>query len=105
MGRGHWYRVRIPDPNAQPVSKGTVKRVVGTFRPYRRKVTFVATLIIITATLGVINPLLIVYIFDHGLFGVPTGAPLCNGGPCPDMTVVYVGVALMVLIPIISGLI
>ncbi len=86
----------------RPIDRATVRRVVATFRPYRRKVTWVGILIVITAGLGVINPLLIVYIFDNGLFG--TGSPAtCQGSPCPQMHIVYVGVALMVIIPIITG--
>jgi len=102
MGRhGRFYATPADQPSG-PVDRATVKRVVGTFRPYRRKVGVVGLLITITSILGVFNPLLIVYIFNNGLFG--TGSPAtCNGGPCPDMHVVFWGVGLMIVIPIISG--
>ena len=74
---------------------------MATFRPYRRKVSLVGVLIVITSGLGVINPLLIAWIFNQGLFGYPPGQ--CGGGPCPQIDVVYIGVALMVIIPIITG--
>jgi ATP-binding cassette subfamily B protein len=91
------------DQPATPVDRATVRRVVGTFRPYRGKVGVVGLLIAITSILGVFNPLLIVYIFNNGLFG--TGNPAtCGGAPCPDMHVVVWGVALMIVIPIVSGL-
>ncbi len=86
----------------KPVDRETVRRVVDTFRPYKRKVYGVAALICVTAGLGVINPLLIVYIFNHGLFGLGTPA-MCNGQPCPDMHAVLWGVAFMIVIPIITG--
>jgi len=98
-----FYATPAEEP-AKPVDRATVKRVVGTFQPYRRKVWLVALLIVITSTLGVVNPLLIVYIFNNGLFGLGT-PPTCMGGPCPDMHIVIWGVALMIVIPIITGLI
>jgi ATP-binding cassette subfamily B protein len=102
MGRhGRFYATPAEQPSG-PVDRATVKRVVGTFRPYRRKVGAVGLLITVTSILGVFNPLLIVYIFNNGLFG--TGSPAtCNGAPCPDMHVVFWGVALMIAIPIVSG--
>ena len=58
MGR-HFYSVRAPEQDGRPVDKETARRVVGTFRPYRRKVSVVAVAIIVTALLGVVNPVLI----------------------------------------------
>jgi ATP-binding cassette, subfamily B, bacterial len=89
------------DQEPRPIKRATVKRVVATFRPYRGKVTIVGVLIVITAGLGVVNPLLIRWIFNDGLFGLPPR--VCQGGPCPNMHVVFVGVAFMVLIPIITS--
>ncbi len=104
MSKGHFYSVRVPDADARPINKKTVRRVVATFRPYRRKVSVVATLIIITATIGIANPLLIKYIFDNALFGLGD-PPSCKGLPCPNLSVLYLGVAAMVIIPIVAGLI
>src|SRR5438093_3243496 len=89
------------DEEPRPIKRATVKRVVATFRPYRGKVTIVGVLIVITAGLGVVNPLLIRWIFNEGLFGLPP--QVCQGGPCPNMHVVFVGVAFMVIIPIITS--
>jgi ATP-binding cassette subfamily B protein len=99
-----FFNVR-PDEPTRPVDRATVRRVVSIFRPYRGKVTLVGMAIVLTSVLGVVNPLLIRWIFDEGLFGNPNGTPpgSCNGGACPQMDVVYLGVALMVLIPIISS--
>jgi ATP-binding cassette subfamily B protein len=101
MGRhSRFYAMPAEQPD-KPVDRATVKRVVATFRPYRRKVTIVGVLIAVTAALGVVNPLLIKYIFDYGLFGNPPGS--CQGQACPQMDVVFLGVALMIVIPIITG--
>jgi ATP-binding cassette, subfamily B, bacterial len=91
--RGHYFHFE-PDPDARPVSRATLRRVVGIFRPYRRKVLMVAFLILVTSGLGVINPLLIKVAFDDALFG-PNG---------PQMGLLYVVVALMVAVPVVSGL-
>ncbi len=92
---------RVPSEEDQrPIGKHTVRRVVATFRPYRGKVTLVGLLIVVTSGLGVVNPLLIKYIFDHALFG-----KTCDGGPCPNLHTLYVGVGFMVGIPIVTGLI
>jgi len=91
--RGHYFHFE-PDPDARPVTRATLRRVVGIFRPYRRTVTGVGLLILVTSGLGVINPLLIKVAFDDALFG-PTG---------PRMGLLYVVVALMVAVPVVSGL-
>jgi ATP-binding cassette, subfamily B, bacterial len=103
MGRHSRFYATPAEKPDKPVDRATVKRVVGTFRPYRSKVWIVAVLIAITSGLGVVNPLLIVYIFNHGLFGIGV-PPTCQGGPCPDMHIVVWGVALMIVIPIITGI-
>jgi ATP-binding cassette subfamily B protein len=87
----------------RPIRAKTVRRVVGTFKPYRRKVAWVGLAIVVTSGLGVVNPLLIKWIFDNGLFGNPPN--LCAGQSCPQLDVVYIGVALMIAIPIVTGVI
>jgi ATP-binding cassette subfamily B protein len=76
------------------VKRTTVRRVVASFRPYKRKIAVVALAIVFTSALGVVNPLLIKVIFDTALF--------CGAG-CPDMSRLYGLVALMIAIPIVSG--
>jgi ATP-binding cassette, subfamily B, bacterial len=104
MGRHTRFYATPQDEPAKPVDRATVKRVVNTFRPYRGKVGIVGLLIVVTSGLGVVNPLLIVYIFNHGLFGIGS-PPTCQGGACPDLHVVFWGVALMIVIPVITGII
>ncbi|MFP5351075.1 MAG: ABC transporter ATP-binding protein [Actinomycetota bacterium] len=79
----------------RPARPGTFRRIVHTFRPYRGKVTLVGVLILATAGLGLINPLLIKVAYETLL-----------GESSPDerwRTLLWV-VAVMVATPIVSGL-
>ncbi|HEX6230781.1 MAG TPA: ABC transporter ATP-binding protein [Actinomycetota bacterium] len=102
--RGHGRMFRVPaEEDLRPIRKQTVRRVLGTFRPYRGKVALVGLAIVLTSGLGVVNPLLIKWIFDRALFGNPAGS--CGAGGCPDLSALYVGVAFMVAIPVVTGVI
>ena len=90
------HRLIIPDPDAGPIKGATVRRVLSTFKPYRKQVALVGIAILFTSALGVINPLLIKVIFDKALF--------C-GPECPNLDLLYGLVGLMVAIPIVSGVI
>ena len=57
--------------------QGLNRRIAASFRPYLAQVIIVGLLIFITASLGVVNPLLIRVIFDSGLFP-PSGSPNLN---------------------------
>jgi ATP-binding cassette subfamily B protein len=92
-----------PEEEKREIKPQTIRRVIATFRPYRGRVAVVAVAIVITSGLGVVNPLLIKHIFDHGLFGNPPGQ--CDLGACPDMHVVWRDVILMVAIPMITAII
>ncbi|HWC32022.1 MAG TPA: ABC transporter ATP-binding protein [Actinomycetota bacterium] len=92
--RGHYWSFE-PDPDAGPIDRATVRRVAGTFRPYKRQVWLIALAILVTSSLGVVNPLLIKAVFDRALF-VPGG---------PNLDLLYIFVGFMVLVPIVSGII
>jgi ATP-binding cassette subfamily B protein len=75
-----------------------VRRIVRLFERYRLQVALAAGAILLTSSLGVVNPLLIRAIFDQALF--------CGAGRgCPNLPLLYQLVALMVLIPLVSSLI
>jgi ATP-binding cassette, subfamily B, bacterial len=78
-----------------PVRAGrdTARRVIPLFRPYRLRVVFVVGLIVVTSTVGIINPLLIQTVFNKALF-VPGG---------PKLGLLYVLVAIMAAVPIVNG--
>jgi ATP-binding cassette, subfamily B, bacterial len=103
MRRGGHWGVAIPDPEAGPIKRQTVRRVARTFTPYRGKVGLVAVTIVITSVLGIINPILIKVIFDRALFGNPPGD--CGGFPCPRLGPLYLYVSIMIAVPVVSGII
>jgi ATP-binding cassette, subfamily B, bacterial len=104
MGRhGRFLDPRLPDEDRRPIRGTTVRRVVATFRPYRRKVGWVALAILVTSGLGVVNPLLIKVVFDRALFGDPPGS--CGGLPCPQLDALWLYAGLMIVIPIVTGVV
>ncbi len=103
MRRGGHFHVVVPDPDAGPIKKQTVRRVARTFRPYRGKVSVVGLAIFVTSVLGIVNPLLIKIIFDQDLFGNPPND--CLGGHCPNLHRLYFHVGLMIAVPVVSGII
>lgn len=83
-----------PDKPARP---GTFRRIVAIFQPYRRKVSFVAVLILITSVLGLINPLLIKVFFDDVV------TPILRGETDGKGQLLAVIAISMILSPIIAG--
>jgi ATP-binding cassette, subfamily B, bacterial len=73
--------------------RDTARRVIPLFRPYRRQVAFVIGLIVLTSTVGIVNPLLIQAVFNHALF-VPHG---------PRLHLLYILVGIMAAVPIVNG--
>ena len=85
----------LREEDKRPIERATVRRVARTFHPYKRKVLLIALTILVTAGLGVVNPLLIKVIFDTVLF---TGEGV-------RLDALYFWVALMVVVPIVAGVI
>ena len=75
------------------VDRDTARRVVPLFRPYRAQVAVVVGLIVLTSTIGIINPLLIQTVFNKALF--------VHGGPNIQLLVILV--AIMAAVPIVNG--
>jgi ATP-binding cassette subfamily B protein len=93
MGRrGGFGAAMMMDRPDRPISRGTVRRVVGFFRPYRLQVALVLVAILVIAVLGLANPILLKLIIDDALLHRNLGK-----------LTLYAG--LMVVIPIITGLI
>src|SRR6266700_1607154 len=78
---------------AAHVNRNTARRVVPLFRPYRAQVAAVVGLIVVTSTIGIINPLLIQVVFNKALF-VPGG---------PNLQLLVILVAIMAVVPIVNG--
>jgi ATP-binding cassette subfamily B protein len=102
MGRHGFFRVPAAEQEHRPVDRETVRRVVRTFRPYKGKVGLVGILIGLTSGLGVINPLMIVLVFDNALFG---RNGMCQGQPCPNVPLLYLYVGIMIAVPIVTSII
>jgi ATP-binding cassette, subfamily B, bacterial len=85
----------VADSTEPPTHAGrnTARRVIPLFRPYRLQVVFVVGLIVVTSTLGIVNPLLIQAVFNKALF-VPGG---------PRLELLYILVAIMAAVPIVNG--
>jgi ATP-binding cassette, subfamily B, bacterial len=73
--------------------RDTARRVIPLFRPYRPQVAFVIGLIVLTSTVGIVNPLLIQAVFNKALF-VPHG---------PRLHLLYILVGIMAAVPIVNG--
>ncbi len=101
MGRHGFFRVPPADEDRRKVDRATVRRVIGTFRPYKGKVGLVGLLIGLTSGLGVINPLMIVLVFDQALFG---DNGVCQGQPCPNLPLLYLYVGIMITVPIVTSI-
>ena len=82
----------MPDAPAH-TGRNTTRRVVPLFRPYRARVAMVVGLIVLTSTIGIVNPLLIQAVFNKALF--------VKGGPKLDL--LYILVAIMAAVPIVNG--
>ena len=74
-------------------NRDTARRVVPLFRPYRAQVAAVVGLIVLTSTIGIINPLLIQAVFNKALF-VPGG---------PNVQLLVILVTIMAVVPIVNG--
>jgi ATP-binding cassette, subfamily B, bacterial len=82
-----------PGDRPAQVGRNTTRRVLPLFRPYRRQVVFVVGLVILTSTIGIVNPLLIQVVFNKALF--PPGGP--------NLKLLYILVAIMAAVPIVNG--
>jgi ABC-type bacteriocin/lantibiotic exporter with double-glycine peptidase domain len=74
-------------------NRDTARRVVPLFRPYRVQVAAVVGLIVVTSTVGIINPLLIQVVFNKALF--------VHGGP--NIRLLVILVSIMAVVPIVNG--
>ena len=83
----------IADPRGR-VGRDTARRVIPLFRPYRGRVVVVVGLIVLTSTIGIVNPLLIQAVFNKALF--PPGGS-------PNLELLYILVAIMAVVPIVNG--
>ena len=92
-GRGFWGGGPEPDLTRRPGSEGpTLRRIAGFFSPYRGRLAFISVLILVTVSVGVVNPILIKFVLDN----------LLPGGE-QDLGLLYIQVSLMIVLPIITS--
>src|SRR5579884_4013491 len=88
-GLGRAMMVERPD---RPIRRGTMRRVAGYFQRYRVEVLFVLIAILVIAILGLANPILLKLIIDDAILH-------------RDLGKLTLYAALMLVIPLITGLI
>jgi ATP-binding cassette, subfamily B, bacterial len=94
-GRGGWGAFGGPEPDLtrRPGSeRRTLRQIVGFFRPYRARLAVIAVLILITVSIGVVNPILLKLIIDN----------LLPGGD-QDLGLLWFQAGLMIVLPIVTS--
>ncbi|MEA2651414.1 MAG: ATP-binding cassette, subfamily bacterial, partial [Chloroflexota bacterium] len=82
-----------PDLTRRPgTGRKTLRLIAGFFAPYRVRLVFIGVLILITVSIGVVNPILIKFVLDD----------LLPGGP-RDLGLLYLLVGLMIVLPIVTS--
>ena len=80
-----------PDLTRRPGSeRRTFRRIAGFFVPYRARLAFIAVLILVTVSIGVVNPILLKLIIDN------------LTGP-QDLGLLYLQAGLMIVLPIVTS--
>jgi ATP-binding cassette, subfamily B, bacterial len=89
-GRGMWGGAE-PDLTARPGSgPRTVRQIAEFFRPYRGRLLVIAAVILLSVSIGVVNPILLKLVIDNLL------------GP-QDLQLLYLQCGLMIVLPFISS--
>ncbi len=91
-GHMHWSRVQDDDLKDRKTDARTLRRVAAAFKPYLWQVLVVLGAILLTGTLGLVNPILLKLIID-------------NAFAHRDFGLLTFYVALMIVTPLVSGLI
>src|SRR5688572_23092067 len=92
-GGGFWGGGPEPDLTRRPGSEGrTLRKIAGFFRPYRARLGFIAVLILVSVSIGVVNPILLKLAIDN----------LVPGGP-QDLGLLFLQCGLMIVLPIVTS--
>ncbi len=85
---------QAPDRGDSPAARSVAARAAGSFRPYLLQVVGVALLIVVTAALGVVNPVLLRSVFDDALF--PPGGSV-------NINLLWILSGVMIAVTVIAG--
>jgi ATP-binding cassette, subfamily B, bacterial len=92
-GRGRHYGAAEPDLSRRSgTGRATTRRIGGFFAPYTGTLAIIAAAILLTAGIGVVNPILLKLVIDN------------LTGP-RDLGLLYLQTGLMIVLPIVSSLI
>jgi ATP-binding cassette, subfamily B, bacterial len=89
----------------QPLRAANVKRVIGLFGPHKAQVATATVLVLITAVLGVVNPLMQVRIFDDVFTPAIAGRHVTGAFGLSGLRLLVLYVGIMVAVPIFSSLV
>ena len=91
-GGGGFWGGSEPDLTRRPGSEGrTLRRIAGFFRPYRARLGFIAVLILLTVSIGVVNPILLKLVIDN------------LTSDAPSLELLWIQCGLMIVLPIITS--
>jgi len=93
--RGGWGAFGGPEPDLtrRPGSeRRTLRQIIGFFGPYRARLAVIAVLILVTVSIGVVNPILLKLIIDN----------LLPGGD-QDLGLLWFQAGLMIVLPIVTS--
>jgi ATP-binding cassette subfamily B protein len=89
----------------EPLRAANVKRVLALFRPHKAQVGIATALVLVTALLGVINPLMQVRIFDDIFAASLAGRHVIGPFGLSGLQLLMLYVGIMVAVPVISNLV
>ncbi len=93
-GGGGWGRFggSEPDLSRRPgMERQTLRRIAGFFSPYRWRLAWIAALILVTVSIGVVNPILLKLIIDN------------LTSEAPSLQLLWLQAGLMIVLPIITS--
>src|ERR1700694_1592134 len=102
MGGGPRFELKEGE---QPLRSANVKRVIGLFGPHKAQVATATVLGLITAVLGVVNPLMHVRIFYVVFIPAIAGRHVTGAFGLSGLRLLVLYVGIMVVVPIFSSLV
>jgi ATP-binding cassette subfamily B protein len=102
MGDGPGFQLKEGE---QPLRAANVKRVLALFAPHKTQVAIATGLVLITALLGVVNPLMQVRIFDDVFTPAINHRTVTGAFGLSGLRLLILYVSIMVAVPVVSSVI
>jgi ATP-binding cassette, subfamily B, bacterial len=103
-GTGGGSRFQLKE-GEKPLRSANVRRVIGLFAPHKTQVAIATVLVLITALLGVVNPLMQVRIFDDVFTPAINHRTVSGAFGLSGLRLLILYVAIMVAVPVVSSII